>query len=120
MPERRPAVSPGTVTVTVYSFVCILAAWSTERMVPVKVLPRADTDTSTGSPMESLGTRVSDTMTVTFICVGSSMTATGALVLVKLFSVTFRLASTPLMGATTLPLPSTCSKAVFSCSRLDW
>lgn len=78
----------------------------------VKVWPAALTETSALSPMVSLGTRVSATETVTFIWSAPSITATGMVVEMKLFSTAFMVTRVPDMGAITLPAPSTFSSAV--------
>ena len=62
-----------------------------------------------------MGTSVSDTETTTFIWSAPSMTATGMEVETKLFSTAFIVTSVPEIGAMTLPLESTFSRAVDSC-----
>ena len=116
IPDISPPTSAGTVSVTVYSLVCMLAACSTERMTAVKDWLAALTVTSAVSPMRSLGTRASDTETVTFIRSAPSMTARGMALEIKLFSTVFMLTRVPSMGAVTLPSLSTFSRAVFSCA----
>ena len=56
---------------------------------------------------------------MTFIWSAPSITATGMVVEMKLFSTAFMVTRVPDMGAITLPAPSTFSSAVDSCSTLD-